>query len=110
MSEIGRVAKQMLDASCCPARPEKVNRSGICAPRTAWAMIRISTLRLAIWSWVMFAAWAIRLAVAGKSFDAKWIVASVELDIFGQKKVAEKWSGCNLPMVGAKFVIRSIIV
>ncbi len=47
ISEIGSVAKQIFEASDCPARPPTTKIIGICAPRNACARTRISTLRFA---------------------------------------------------------------
>ena len=47
ISEIGRVAKQMLVASDCPASPATTKIIGIWLPRNAWAQTRTATLRLA---------------------------------------------------------------
>lgn len=46
--DIGIVAQQTFDAKDCPANPPIINSIGICAPRNAWAMTRMVTLRFAM--------------------------------------------------------------
>ena len=45
--EMGKVAKQMFEASDCPAKPPIVKMSGICAPKNACAMTKTVTFRRA---------------------------------------------------------------